>query len=41
MEIVELRTLTVNADKWHRLVEIVSPTEDFPDEHILIQARRG
>jgi SAM-dependent methyltransferase len=41
MEIVELRTLTVNADKWRNLVEIVSPIEDFPEEHILIQARRG
>ena len=41
LEIDELRTLTVNADKWRRLVEILSPEEDFPDEHILILARRG
>ena len=41
IKIVELRTLTVNADKWRRLVEIMSPDENFPDEHILILARKG
>lgn len=40
LEIVELRTFTVNADKWRRQVEILLPDEDFPDEHILIMAHR-
>lgn len=40
LKIVELRTFTINADKWRRQVEIVSPDEDFPDEHILILAHR-
>ena len=40
IEIVELRTLTVNADKWRRVVEIVTSYEDFPDEHVLILARK-
>lgn len=40
LEIVELRTFTVNAEKWRRQVEIVSPGEDFPDEHVLILAHR-
>ncbi|MCC6148581.1 MAG: class I SAM-dependent methyltransferase [Anaerolineaceae bacterium] len=40
LEISELRTLTVNAEKWRRTVEIVAPGVEFPEEHILIVARR-
>lgn len=40
LDIVELRTFTVNAEKWRRQVEIVTPDEDFPDEHILILAHK-
>ncbi len=40
LSIVELSTLTVNGEKWRRLVEIVSPEADFPQEHILILAQR-
>ncbi len=40
LEISELRTLTVNEEKWRRLVDIESPGVSFPDEHILILARR-
>jgi SAM-dependent methyltransferase len=39
LEIRELRTLTVNSEKWQRLVEIETPGVDFPQEHIMIQAR--
>jgi hypothetical protein len=37
--ISELRTLTVNYEKWHSEVEIVTPGMDFPAEHILILAQ--
>ncbi|NPV77809.1 MAG: class I SAM-dependent methyltransferase [Anaerolineae bacterium] len=40
MKISELRTLTMNLEKWQRLVEIVTPGEDFPQEHILILAQK-
>ena len=40
LEICELQTLTMNDEKWRRLVEIETPGVDFPDEHILILARR-
>jgi SAM-dependent methyltransferase len=39
LEIVELRTLTVNEEKWRRLVEFDQPGGEFPDEHILILAQ--
>lgn len=37
--ITHLRTLTVNEEKWRSEVEIETPGEDFPTEHILIIAR--
>ncbi len=40
LEIIELRSLTINIDKWRHKVEILSPDEDFPDEHVLILARK-
>ncbi len=40
LEIIELRTLTVNDEKWRRQVEILTPGVNYPDEHILILARR-
>lgn len=40
LEIMELRSLTINTDKWRRKVEILSPDDDFPDEHVLILARK-
>ena len=40
LEISELRTLTVNDQKWHRLVEIETPGVAFPEEHVLIVARK-
>ena len=36
----ELRTLTVNYEKWYSEVEIKTATMDFPVEHILILARK-
>jgi SAM-dependent methyltransferase len=39
LNIVELRTLTMNLEKWCRLVRIVTPGVDFPQEHILIVAQ--
>lgn len=41
LRIVELQTLTVDGEKWRSLVEIETPGEDFPQEHILILAQRG
>jgi SAM-dependent methyltransferase len=41
LEITELRTLTVNEEKWRRLVEIETPGVNFPQEHILILAHKG
>jgi SAM-dependent methyltransferase len=38
LELSELRTLTMNEEKWRRLVEIDTPGVEFPDEHILILA---
>ena len=35
----ELRKLTVNDTKWHRVVDIESSRAVFPDEHILILAQ--
>ena len=40
LEISELRTLTVNDQKWHRLVEIETPGVAFPEEHVLIVAQK-
>ena len=40
LHIDELRTLTVNYEKWQAEVEILSPDVDFPVEHILILARK-
>ena len=40
LKIIELRTLTVNADKWSRQVRIETPGVDFPTEHIMITAQR-
>jgi hypothetical protein len=37
----ELRSLTVDYEKWHSLVEIETPGRDFPAEHILILAQKG
>jgi SAM-dependent methyltransferase len=37
--ISEVRTLTVNDEKWRSEVEIVTPGVDFPAEHILILAQ--
>jgi SAM-dependent methyltransferase len=41
LEIAELRTLTVNDEKWRRRVSIETPGVDFPEEHILILAHRA
>ncbi|HZW04645.1 MAG TPA: methyltransferase domain-containing protein [Anaerolineaceae bacterium] len=41
LAIAELSTLTVNEDKWRRLVEIETPGAAFPDEHILIAAQQA
>ena len=38
LEIRDLRTLTVNYEKWQAEVEILTPGVDFPAEHILILA---
>lgn len=40
LEIFEFRTLTMNEKKWRYRVEIVTPGVKFPDEHVLILARR-
>jgi SAM-dependent methyltransferase len=40
LEITDLQTLTVNEEKWRNLVDIDTTGVGFPDEHILIQARR-
>ena len=39
LSIHELRTLTVNYEKWQAEVEILTPGVDFPAEHVLILAR--
>jgi SAM-dependent methyltransferase len=41
LKIVNLRTLTVNAEKWSRQVQIETPGVDFPTEHIMITAQRS
>ncbi len=41
LEIIELQTLTMNDEKWRYRVEIETPGVNFPDEHILILARRA
>jgi SAM-dependent methyltransferase len=41
LTIQELRTLTMNEEKWRRNVEIASPGVRFPEEHILIIAQAG
>jgi SAM-dependent methyltransferase len=40
LEISELRTLTMNDEKWRYRVEIDTPGFQFPDEHVLILARQ-
>ena len=40
LEISELRTLTMNDEKWRYRVEIDTPGFKFPDEHVLILARK-
>ena len=40
LPIRELRTLTVNEEKWRRVVEIQSPGVGFPAEHIIIVAQK-
>jgi SAM-dependent methyltransferase len=40
LEISELRTLTMNDDKWRYRVKIDTPGIEFPDEHVLILARQ-
>jgi SAM-dependent methyltransferase len=40
LEISELRTLTINEEKWRYRVEMDTSGFKFPDEHILIVARR-
>jgi SAM-dependent methyltransferase len=37
--IKELQVLTMNDEKWHSRVEIITPGIEFPDEHILILAQ--
>jgi SAM-dependent methyltransferase len=41
LTIHELRTLTVNYEKWQSEVEILTPDVDFPAEHILILAQKS
>lgn len=41
LEIIELQTLSMNEEKWRYRVEIITPGVNFPDEHILILARRA
>ena len=40
LEISELRTLTMNDEKWRCRVEIDTPGFRFPDEHVLVLARK-
>jgi hypothetical protein len=40
LEVSELRTLTINDEKWRYRVEIDTSGFEFPDEHILILARQ-
>jgi SAM-dependent methyltransferase len=40
LEIFELRTLTVDDEKWRQCVQILTPGVGFPEEHILIVAHK-
>ncbi len=40
LEIYALNTMTMNEEKWSRLVDIETPGFRFPEEHILILARQ-
>jgi hypothetical protein len=40
LKIHQLRTMTMNEEKWNRQVEILSEDVHFPEEHILILATR-
>lgn len=40
LTLVEMRTLTVDEEKWRRTVRIETPGVRFPEEHILIIGRR-
>lgn len=40
LAIREQRTLTMNDEKWNRVVEIKTPGCDFPEEHIMIVAQK-
>ncbi len=40
LQISELNKLTMNEEKWRRLVEIETPEFQFPEEHILILAQQ-
>jgi SAM-dependent methyltransferase len=40
LQVIEVRTLTVNYEKWRSEVEIITPGMDFPAEHILLLARK-
>ncbi len=40
LRIAELKTFTVNEDKWRHRLELVQPDVQFPQEHILILAQK-
>ncbi len=40
LEILDLRTLTVDDEKWRRTVKILTPGMDFPEEHIMIVGKK-
>lgn len=40
LKIVDMRTFTVDDEKWRRTVEILTQGVDFPDEHIMIVATK-
>ncbi len=40
LSLLELRTLTVDGEKWRDLVEIETPGVDFPEEHIWILGQK-
>lgn len=40
LDISILQTLTVNEEKWRALVDIITPGVSFPEEHILILAKK-
>jgi hypothetical protein len=41
LDISILQTLTVNEEKWRALVDIITPGVSFPEEHILILAKKN